>query len=461
MSKGMILEWIDANHKPFDDLALAHWNNPELAYKEYEAVRLQMDFLKERGFVVTQKEGMPTAFMAEWGSGGPVIGILGEYDALGGLSQAVSAAKEPIHEGAPGHGCGHNLLGVYSMLAACAAKEALAAEGKNGTVRYYGCPAEEQLTGKAEMAKLGYFNGTDVAITWHPWDVSTVTDSTMTALFSAKFRFIGRSAHAGATPEAGRSALDAVELMNVGANYLREHMVDQDRLHYVITNGGQAPNIVPAEAEVWYFGRSPSSEELRSLWKRLNKVAQGAAMMTETEVSVQLLGGCYNTLPNKVLNRVLDANLRAFAGTIPFDESELAFAAELQQTLPPAQVEAAQARAVGLSEPDWVLASTPLPCYDSGTFIMGSSDVGDVANIIPTSMLWGCAWPLGVAAHTWQAVASTGSSIGLKGSVQAAKAMAGTVYDLANDASLIDEAKKEFASKRGSKAYCPVEELLS
>ena len=283
----------------------------------------------------------------------------------------------------------------------------------------------------------------------------------MTALFSAKFRFTGRSAHAGATPEAGRSALDAVELMNVGANYLREHMVDQDRLHYVITNGGQAPNIVPAEAEVWYFGRSPSSEELQSLWQRLNKVAQGAAMMTETEVSSQLLGGCYNTLPNKVLNRVLDANLRAFAGTIPFDESELAFAVELQQTLPPAQVAAALARAVGLSESDRVLASNPLPCFDSGTFIMGSSDVGDVANIMPTSMLWGCAWPVGVAAHTWQAVASTGSSIGLKGSVQAAKAMAGTVYDLASEPALIDEAKKEFMVRRGGKAYCPVEDLLA
>ena len=164
--------------------------------------------------------------------------------------------------------------------------------------------------------------------------------------------------------------------------------------------GGQAPNIVPAEAEVRYFGRSPSSEELQSLWQRLNKVAQGAAMMTETEVSSQLLGGCYNTLPNKVLNRVLDANLRAFAGTISFDARELAFAAELQQPLPPAQVAAALARAVGLS--DEVLASNPLPCFDSGTFIMGSSDVGDVANIMPTSMLWGCAWPVGVAAHTWQ-----------------------------------------------------------
>ena len=187
----MILEWVDANHKPFDELALAHWNNPELAYKEYEAVRLQMDFLKRRGFSVTQKEGMSTAFMAEWGSGGPVIGILASTTRWGGLSQNISAAKESVCEGAPGHGGGHNLLGVYSMLAACAVKEALSAEGKSGRVRYYGCPTEEQLTGKAEMAKLGYFDGKDISITWHLWDVSTVTGSTMTALFSAKFHFAG------------------------------------------------------------------------------------------------------------------------------------------------------------------------------------------------------------------------------------------------------------------------------
>ena len=205
---------------------------------------------------------MSTAFMAEWGSGGPVIGILASTTRWGGLSQNISAAKESVCEGAPGHGGGHNLLGVYSMLAACAVKEALSAEGKSGRVRYYCCPTEEQLTGKAEMAKLGYFDGKDISITWHPWDVSIVIDSTMTALFPAKFHFTGRSAHAGASPEAGRSALDAVELMNVGANYLREHMVDQNRLHCVITNGGQAPNIVPAEAEIWYFGRSPSSVEL-------------------------------------------------------------------------------------------------------------------------------------------------------------------------------------------------------
>ncbi|MDL2272416.1 amidohydrolase [Desulfovibrio sp. OttesenSCG-928-I05] len=460
MSKQSILDWIDANHGAFDELALTHWNNPEIAFEEKESARLQMEFMKARGFTISQKEGMPTAFMAEWGSGSPVIGILGEYDALAGLSQKVSAVKEPVSEGAAGHACGHNLLGVSGMLAACAAKAAFETEGKQGTIRYYGCPAEEQLTGKAVMAKLGYFDGTDLSLTWHPGDFSFATACTMTALFSAKFKFTGRAAHAGASPEAGRSALDAVEIMNIGANYLREHMVDQNRLHYVITNGGMAPNIVPAEAEVWYFARAPHSEELRSLWQRLNKVAKGAATMTETEVTAELLGGCYNTLPNKVLNGVLEENLINFAGPIPYDDKDMVFAREIQATLPEAQVTAALSKPVTIDEKDRVLAATPLPCWDEGRFMMGSSDVGDVANMMPTSFIWGATWPVGVAHHSWQAVACAGSPIGLKGQTQAAKAMAGAMYDLAEDASLVEAAKKEFTTRRGGKAYCPIEQLL-
>lgn len=460
MSKHTILEWIDANHGPFDELALTHWNNPEVAFEEKEAVRLQMDFMAKRGFTVTQKEGLPTAFMAEWGSGGPVMGVLGEYDALAGSSQAVSATKQAIHEGGPGHGCGHNLLGVYSMLAACAVKEALAAEGKSGTVRYYGCPAEEQLTGKGLMARLGYFEGTDLSLAWHPWDFSTVSDSTMTALFSAKFHFTGRSAHAGASPEAGRSALDAVELMNVGANYLREHMVPQNRLHYAITNGGLAPNIVPPEAEVWYYGRSPHSEELRSLWQRLNKVAQGAALMTETEYTVKLVGGCYNTLPNKVLNRVLGDNLLSFAGKISLTEAELAFAGDVQQSLPPAQVATALNKPVEITGTERIFAATPQPCFDSGQYIMGSSDVGDVANMMPTSLMMGAVWPVGVMPHSWQAAACTGSSMALKGGAQMAAALAGAMYDLAKDPALVDKAKQEFMARRGGVPYCSIEMLL-
>ncbi|MDR1979098.1 MAG: amidohydrolase [Synergistaceae bacterium] len=459
VDKKALATWIDKNKKPFEDLALEIWEKPEMAHEEKEAVRLQTAFLEKRGFRVTQKEGLPTAFMAEWGTGGPVVGILGEYDALAGLSQAVTAKCAPVVPDAPGHGCGHNLLGVGCMLAACAVKEIFAAQNIAGTVRYYGCPAEEQLTGKGEMAKLGYFQGTDLSLAWHPGDHTSVSDSVMTALVSAKFKFKGKAAHAGGSPEAGRSALDAVELMNVGANYVREHMIDQDRLHYVITNGGLAPNIVPSDAEVWYYARAPHDGELRSLWNRLVNVAQGAAMMTETQVSHHILGGCYNTLANRRLNKALEENLISFAGSAGFDAEDLKFGREIQATLPKDQIEASLAK-LSLEGDDRILDSTPLPCFDTGTFIMGSTDVGDVANMMPTSLLWGATWPVGVVAHSWQATACTGSAIGLKGMIQASKALAGCIYDIAKDASIVSEAKEEFAQRREGRKYCPIEDLL-
>lgn len=458
--KNALLEWVDAHHEPFDALALTIWAQPEVAFAETEASRLQMAFLRERGFTVTQKQGAPTAFMAEWGHGRPIVGILGEYDALDGLSQTVCASVNPAREGGPGHGCGHNLLGVGGMMAACAVKEIFAAQGIQGTIRYYGCPAEEQLTGKGMMAKLGYFEGTDLSLAWHPGDFSFVTDCTMTAVFSVKFAFTGKASHAGTAPESGRSALDAVELMNVGANYLREHMADQNRLHYVITNGGTVPNIVPPEAEVWYFARAPHSAELASLWKRLNNVARGAALMTETTVKVTLLGGCYNTLPNRTLNAVLEDNLLHFAGKIPFDEADMTFAEEIRTTLSEAQIAAALSKPVPVPEDSRLLDATPLPCFDSGQFMMGSSDVGDVANMMPTSMLWGAAWPVGAPLHSWQVTACTGSPMALKGMAQAAKTLAGTVFDLAKNPALVDEAKKEFIKRTAGKAYRPIEELL-
>lgn len=460
MDKTMILNWIDKNKGPFEQLALEIWAKPEIAYEEAEAVRLQMAFMKERGFTVTQKAGLPTAFVAEWGNGGPVLGILGEYDALAGLSQTVSPQIEPVQKGAAGHGCGHNLLGVGGLLAACAVKEVFTSQNIKGTVRYFGCPAEEQLTGKGKMAQLGYFEGTDISLAWHPGDYSSVTDATLTALASAKFRFKGRSSHAGGAPEAGRSALDAVELMNVGANYLREHMLDQDRLHYTITNGGLAPNIVPADAEVWYFLRSPHDAELAELWKRLLKVAKGAAMMTETEVTYELLGGCYNTLPNQVLNKVLEENLISFAGPLQFDSKESEFAKEIQASVSRPLVDASYRRLASRKTGEDVLAATPLPCFDHGGMIMGSTDVGDVANLMPTSLFWAMTYPIGVPAHTWQSTACSGSSLGLKGTIQAAKTLAGAIYDLTLNADLIREAKEEFTARRAGKSYKPIEELL-
>ncbi|MDR1044294.1 MAG: peptidase dimerization domain-containing protein, partial [Candidatus Adiutrix sp.] len=318
-----------------------------------------------------------------------------------------------------------------------------------------------QLVGKSVMAQDGYFEGADVALAWHPSDFSCVTGSTMTAMISAKFRFQGRSAHAGASPEAGRSALDAVELMNVGANYLREHMMDQDRLHYVVTNGGLAPNIVPPEAEVWYYVRSPHDMELASLFGRLVKVAKGAALMTETEVAYELVGGCYNTLPNLVLDRLLEDNLLNFAGEADYDEKDLAFAREIQATLPEAQVRAARNKPFVLEGDCRVLAKKPVACFDRGGFVMASSDVGDVANIMPTSTLWGVAWPVGVPHHSWQAVACAGSPLGLKGSKLMAKALAGAVFDLARNPALVEEAKKEFHDRRQARPYEPIAGLLS
>lgn len=461
MSKQELLSWIDENRKPFEDLADEIWEHPQIAHEETYAAERQMEMLRQHGFTVTQKGDIPTAFMAEWGKGAPVIGILGEYDALAGLSQKVSPQIDPVEPGAPGHGCGHNLLGVGGMLAACAAKAVFEAGKIGGTIRYYGCPAEEQLVGKSWMAKAGYFEGTDVSLAWHPGDYSSVGEAVFTALLSARFKFKGRTAHAGGYPEAGRSALDAVEIMNVGANYLREHMLDQDRIHYVITNGGLAPNIVPGDAEVWYYARAPHDAELVNLWKRLIKVARGAAMITETEVSWELIGGCYNTLPNKTLDGVLDKNLREFAGVPGFDEEDMAFARELQATLPEGQMASNLAKLPPLSGDELVLVSQALPIFDAGRTIMGSTDVGDVANLMPTSLAWGTAWPLGVPAHTWQSTASAGSPIGRKGMVMMAKALAGAMYDLSTDGGkAVTAAKKEFEEKRGGKPYRPIDELL-
>lgn len=459
-AKKVIIDWLDANHAGFDELALQHWKNPEIAFEEIEAVKLQMEFMEKQGFKIIQKEGLPTAFMAEWGEGSPVIGLLGEYDALGGLSQDTVATKKPYKEGAPGHGCGHNVLGVGALMAACAAKEALKAAGLKGTIRYYGCPAEEQLTGKGKMAKLGYFDGTEVALAWHPHDITTVAACTMTAVYTARFQFTGRSAHAGAYPEMGRSALDAVELMNVGANYLREHMLDQDRLHYTITNGGQAPNIVPPEAEVWYFIRAPHEVELASLWQRLVKVAKGAAMMTETEVKVLPIGGCYNTLPSLSLNRILEDNLMNFAGVPGFDEKDMAFAREIRATLPENQITAAMKRPVPPEGDNSIMLSNPIPTHDQGTFMMGSSDVGDVANMMPTSMLWGATWPVGVLQHSWQASGCAGTALATKGMRQSAKAMAGAMFDLAKDKALLEETQAEFKKIRAGKVYKPIDDVL-
>src|SRR3954453_758408 len=335
MSKSNITKWMDENQVKFSELAKQIWEHPELGYNETFASSLQIKILEEAGFKVTSGIGdIPTAFVAEYGKGKPIIGILGEFDALPGLSQQVTPNNNPVVPNGPGHGCGHNLLGTAGVTAVIALKERMEAEMLPGTIRYYGCPAEELLSGKTFMARAGVFDDLDCALTWHPGTVNTTANFRMQSLTAIEFYFSGRAAHAGAAPHLGRSALDAVELMNVGANYLREHVLDGTRIHYQITNGGMAPNVVPDKASVYYFLRAADRKQGDELEERLIKVAEGAAIMTETSVRWEIKAGCYETMPNETLNELMYKQAEA-AGPFNFTQEEEKFAEGLLQTIDP------------------------------------------------------------------------------------------------------------------------------
>jgi len=301
-----LIQWIEQKSDDLIALSDQIWEYAEVGLQEVRSAKIQQEFLQAEGFEIKSGvAGMPSAFVASWGSGSPVIGFLGEYDALPGLSQKVSPVKEPLRRGEPGHGCGHNLLGVGGLAAAAALKHELASSRLSGTVRYYGCPAEETLVGKVFMVKDGLFDDVDIVLDWHPSTVNMVRNVTSNAMNSVKFSFHGVTAHAAGDPHNGRSALDAVELMNVGANYLREHIVEKARIHYVITDGGGEPNVVPEHSEVWYYVRAPERTQVEEINSRLLDVARGAALMTETSFDTRFLAACYNLLPNTVVNRLL------------------------------------------------------------------------------------------------------------------------------------------------------------
>ena len=322
---------VEKNEAILTDLAKRIWDNPETAFNEVKACEWTAEVLRNAGFTVeTGLYGMPTSIRASWGKGHPVVGFLGEYDALPGLSQKVSTEKEPVCAGAPGQGCGHNLLGVSCVGAALGMKAELEERGLEGTVVFYGCPAEEVLTGKAFMAREGAFRDLDVAFSWHGSTSNNLSTGTMTGLNSAIFHFKGITAHAGGDPHNGRSALDAVELMNVGANYLREHVTSDVRIHYVIKEGGTAPNIVPDNASVWYYVRAMSREAIEDTYRRLILVAEGAAHMTETQLEIEYLGGCYNTL-NPVMLTNLTHDVMEQIEMPHWTDEELAFADELNK----------------------------------------------------------------------------------------------------------------------------------
>ncbi len=449
-----IQEWLEEREGRFVAVADEIWRKPQLGLGETEACALHTSEMEKEGFRITANiGGMPTAFMAEWGSGSPKIGFLGEYDALPGLSQKLQPTQDPEVEGGPGHGCGHNLLGTGALAATMALKAWLEETGREGTVRYYGCPAEETLIGKVYMAREGVFDDLDAAITWHPSDFNNASKGSFTAMDNIKFRFHGKTAHAAGNPEHGRSALDAVELMNTGVNYMREHVIQEARIHYVITNGGGAPNVVPAEAEVWYYVRAPERDQVDELTARVRDIAKGAALMTGTTLEEDMQGGCYNVLPNYALADLAQSILGEL-GPIEFTQEEQDFAAAVVNGFPPGTREANMRR----QNLPVDLFAKPMngdiqPVHDEGRTVGGSTDVADVSWITPTVTVLTACHPVGIPGHSWGITATAGMSIGHKGMMLAAKAMAMTGAALFLDSALIEDAQKEFMERTKDRPY--------
>ncbi|MCW1933995.1 amidohydrolase [Pararhodobacter zhoushanensis] len=447
----------------FTAVSDAIWATPELCYAEHRSVAAQIDALAAQGFAITRNiAGLDTAFTADWGTDGPVIAFLGEFDALPGLSQQAGLAKPlAVEDGGNGHGCGHNLLGAASMLAASALAARLRDTGIAARVRYYGCPAEEGGWGKVRMVAAGAFDDAQVGIGWHPGTYNAVRARATLAVANRRYRFTGRAAHAAMSPHLGRSALDAVELMNVGANYLREHMPQEARLHYAATDaGGSAPNVVQARAESLYMIRAPELDDLHALIARVDDVARGAALMTGTQVEIIGEGGAANVLPNAALCAVMHQAMLAL-GTLNFARDELAFAQAIRDSL--GDTAAADRRAQ--TEGDALLPQghgrlplhSGLRCFsgriEQGT---GSTDVGDVSWQIPVVEAALATWAVGTPSHTWQAVAQGRSSAAHRAMIRAANVMAHTALTLIQQPGAIAQAQDELARRRGGRPYVPV-----
>jgi aminobenzoyl-glutamate utilization protein B len=449
---------VDAKQDGFIDLSDRVWGMPELCYSEFRSCAEHTAMLELEGFRVTRNvAGIPTAVMGEAGEGGPVIAILGEYDALPGLSQEAGVAEpKPLPGNGYGHGCGHNLLGSASMLAAAAVKDYLAANGLKGRVRYYGCPAEEGGAAKGFMARAGAFSDVDIAITWHPSAFSGVYEPVSLANTRIDFAFTGRASHAAAAPHLGRSALDAVELMNVGVNYMREHMPSDARVHYALLDaGGIAPNVVQANAKVRYLIRARNLPELNRLIERVKKIADGAALMTETKVNMQVVSAVSNLLGNTPLEKAMHDNLQRL-GPPPFDEADLAFARKIQATLTEEDIESSFRRA-GMPMKDVPLCDEIVPLDAKSAPMMGSTDVGDVSWVVPTVQARGATYAIGTPGHSWQLTAQGKMPAAHTGLVHVAKVMAGTAVDALHDEVLIARARADHQARTATTPYvCPL-----
>ena len=449
MDKQGVIKYLEERASDFYALSDKIWGNAEIRFKEKESVKDYVSFLEKEGFSVTVGlAGLKTAFSATWGSGKPVIGFLGEYDALPGLSQKAGVAeKSPIEENGNGHGCGHNLLGVVALMGAVGYKHFLESEGKSGTVIYFGCPAEEGGSGKTFMAREGCFNQLDAALSWHPADINMMPPGPVLANDSIRYSFQGKASHAAAAPEAGRSALDALELMNIGVQFLREHMPSSARIHYAITDtGGISPNIVQSHASALYQIRAPYAPELASLYERVNNIAKGAALMTDTQVEIKFLKGTSNTLLIPALDELMYRNMCEIPNPVS-GAKDMDFAFEIVKTQKdPATIGDS---AFDIKPKPWNKAGNiPLP---------GSSDVGDVSWVCPVTQCGTSTWPKGTAAHSWQAVACGKSDFAHRGMLYAGEIIAATAVDIYQNPEVIETAWKQLREKTGGLPYnCPI-----
>lgn len=455
-----IQHYLDQEDEKLTYLAKAIWDHPEIGLQETFATTLLADELEGAGFQVERGVGqMPTAFVASWGAGKPIIGILGEYDALPGLSQQMATTVAPVEQGGPGHGCGHNLFGTASLGAALALKETMVANNIPGTIRFYGCPAEETLVGKTFMAKAGVFDDLDAALAWHPGDVNTVWYGSSLAMNSFKVNFYGIAAHGAAAPHLGRSALDGAQLMDIGVNYMREHIIQEARIHSVITSGGQAPNVVPAYAQIWYFVRAPTRAGVDQIYAWMLDIAKGAALMSGTTYDIDFVTGCYEVLPNRVISDLMYEKMQEL-GEMSFTPQEIAFAAELQKSFPAGSLDFSysmleKTTSGGFTKDDLAnpLWTKVLPHAPTPLIMPGSTEVGDVSQITPTGQMTTCCWPFGTPPHSWQITASSGSQIGFKGMLYAAKTLALTALDLLTKPTLLQAAQAEFATSTAGRKY--------
>jgi len=458
MSKEIALGWIDENDKRIIEISDKAWEYAEVGLLEYKTSKLLADEIERHGFRVERDiAGMPTAFVATWGSGKPVIGVMGELDALAGVSQKAVPYKDPVVEGGPGHGCGHNIHGTSGMAGAIAIKTAMEEKKLPGTIKFYGCPAEETLVGKVFMVRDGLFDGVDACLSHHPSSANSAGTGSSNAMNSVKFHFHGRTAHAAGDPESGISALDAVELMSNGVNFMREHIIEKARVHYVTEVGGGQPNVVPAYARTWFYVRAPEREQVEYIYNWVLEIANGADKMARTTHEVEFLTGCYNMLPNKGLSDLVISNMREIGAPVHTDE-EIEFAKKMNESIPPELKKESLRKS---ERPGWekmldeFFDERVLDDYRAGKVGAGSTDVSDVSWVTPTIEFVTTCCILGTPGHSWQFTAQSGMSIGHKSLVFASKVIAASGLDLLTKPSLLKAVRDEWEERLTGRVYKP------